>query len=139
MHRKIKSKMNIQADNVKSQMRKGFLEYCILLSLRNKPAYASNIINTLKKGKFIVVEGTLYPILTRLKNNELLTYTWVESPVGPPRKYYSLTEKGKNFLEELNTAWGEICYIVDYIKENPITETDINNEKIINMNLKINE
>ena len=139
MHRKIKRKMNIQADNVKSQMRKGFLGYCILLSLRNKPAYASNIINTLKKGKFIVVEGTLYPILTRLKNNELLTYTWVESPVGPPRKYYSLTEKGKNFLEELNTAWGEICYIVDYIKENPITETDIDNEKIINMNLKINE
>lgn len=126
--------MKIQADNVKSQMRKGFLEYCILLSLRNNQAYASDIINALKKGKFIIVEGTLYPILTRLKNNELLNYTWVESSSGPPRKYYHLTEKGNEFLKELDAAWSEICYIVDYVKENPISETTIDNEKIININ-----
>ena len=126
--------MKIQADNVKSQMRKGYLEYCILLSLRNNQAYASDIINALKKGKFIIVEGTLYPILTRLKNNELLNYTWVESSSGPPRKYYHLTEKGNEFLKELDAAWSEICYIVDYVKENPISETTIDNEKIININ-----
>ena len=125
--------MKIQADNVKSQMRKGFLEYCILLTLRNNQAYASDIINALKKGKFIIVEGTLYPILTRLKNNELLNYTWVESSSGPPRKYYHLTEKGNEFLKELDAAWSEICYIVDYVKENPISETTIDNEKIINI------
>ena len=126
--------MKIQADNVKSQMRKGFLEYCILLTLRNNQAYASDIINALKKGKFIIVEGTLYPILTRLKNNELLNYTWVESSSGPPRKYYHLTEKGNEFLKELDAAWSEICYILDYVKENPISETTIDNEKIININ-----
>ena len=126
--------MKIQADNVKPQMRKGFLEYCILLTLRNNQAYASDIINALKKGKFIIVEGTLYPILTRLKNNELLNYTWVESSSGPPRKYYHLTEKGNEFLKELDAAWSEICYIVDYVKENPISETTIDNEKIININ-----
>ena len=126
--------MKIQADNVKSQMRKGFLEYCILLTLRNNQAYASDIINALKKGQFIIVEGTLYPILTRLKNNELLNYTWVESSSGPPRKYYHLTEKGNEFLKELDAAWSEICYIVDYVKENPISETTIDNEKIININ-----
>ena len=126
--------MKIQADNVKSQMRKGFLEYCILLTLRNNQAYASDIINALTKGKFIIVEGTLYPILTRLKNNELLNYTWVESSSGPPRKYYHLTEKGNEFLKELDAAWSEICYIVDYVKENPISETTIDNEKIININ-----
>ena len=126
--------MKIQADNVKSQMRKGFLEYCILLTLRNNQAYASDIINALKKGKFIIVEGTLYPILTRLKNNELLNYTWVESSSGPPRKYYHLTEKGNEFLKELDAAWSEICYIVDYVKENPISETTIDKEKIININ-----
>lgn len=126
--------MKIQADNVKSQMRKGFLEYCILLTLRNNQAYASDIINALKKGKFIIVEGTLYPILTRLKNNELLNYTWVESSSCPPRKYYHLTEKGNEFLKELDAAWSEICYIVDYVKENPISETTIDNEKIININ-----
>ena len=126
--------MKIQADNVKSQMRKGFLEYCILLTLRNNQAYASDIINALKKGKFIIVEGTLYPILTRLKNNELLNYTWVESSSGPPRKYYHLTEKGNEFLKELDAAWSKISYIVYYVKESPISETTIDNEKIININ-----
>lgn len=78
--------MNV--DNVKSQMRKGMLEYCIMLLLHKEPAYASDIIQKLKEAKLIVVEGTLYPLLTRLKNDDLLSYEWVESTQGPPRKYY---------------------------------------------------
>ena len=81
--------MNV--DNVKSQMRKGMLEYCILLLLHREPSYASDIIQKLKDAKLIVVEGTLYPLLTRLKNDGLLSYEWVESTQGPPRKYYKLT------------------------------------------------
>lgn len=84
--------MNV--DNVKSQMRKGMLEYCILLLLHREPSYASDIILNLKEAKLIVVEGTLYPLLTRLKNDDLLSYEWVESTQGPPRKYYRLTPKG---------------------------------------------
>ena len=80
--------MNV--DNVRSQMRKGMLEYCILLLLHKEPSYASDIIQRLKEARLIVVEGTLYPLLTRLKNDDLLSYEWVESTQGPPRKYYSL-------------------------------------------------
>lgn len=98
--------MNV--DNIKSQMRKGFLEYFILLILKKKPAYASDIIAELKEAKLIVVEGTLYPLLTRLKNSELLDYKWEESSQGPPRKYYEMTAKGNEFLEELGKAWNEI-------------------------------
>ena len=87
--------MNV--DNVKSQMRKGMLEYCILLLLHREPSYASDIIQNLKEAKLIVVEGTLYPLLTRLKNDELLSYEWVESTQGPPRKYYRLRHKEKLF------------------------------------------
>ena len=92
--------MNV--DNVKSQMRKGMLEYCILLLLHREPSYASDIIQNLKEAKLIVVEGTLYPLLTRLKNDDLLSYEWVESTQGPPRKYYSLTPKGRNFWQDCN-------------------------------------
>ena len=84
----------MNAENVKSQMRKGTLEYCILLLLKKEPAYTSDIIQKLQEAKLIVVEGTLYPLLTRLKNSELLSYQWIESTQGPPRKYYQLTEKG---------------------------------------------
>ena len=80
--------MNV--DNVRSQMRKGMLEYCILLLLHKEPSYASDIIQKLKEARLIVVEGTLYPLLTRLKNDDLLSYEWVESTQGPPRKYYTL-------------------------------------------------
>ena len=80
--------MNV--DNVKSQMRKGMLEYCIMLLLHKEPAYASDIIQKLKEARLIVVEGTLYPLLTRLKNDDLLGYEWIESTQGPPRKYYRL-------------------------------------------------
>lgn len=107
----------MNADNIKSQMRKGYLEYCILLILRKKAAYASNIISELKDAKMIVVEGTLYPLLTRLKNSELLDYRWEESTQGPPRKYYEMTEKGIRFLEELEIAWNEINQVVIKLKQ----------------------
>lgn len=106
----------INADNIKSQMRKGYLEYCILLVLKNKSAYASDIIQELKEARMLVVEGTLYPLLTRLKNAELLDYRWEESPSGPPRKYYEMTEKGHRFLEELEKAWEEINQVVHKLK-----------------------
>lgn len=106
----------MNADNIKSQMRKGYLEYCILLILRKKPAYTSDIISELKEAKLIVVEGTLYPLLTRLKNGELLNYKWEESTQGPPRKYYEMTAQGADFLEELENSWNEIYNVVKKIK-----------------------
>ena len=108
----------MNADNIKSQMRKGYLEYCILLILKKKPAYASDIIAELKAVKMIVVEGTMYPLLTRLKNSELLDYRWEESTQGPPRKYYEMTPKGEIFLNELDIAWKEINEVVDKLKQN---------------------
>ncbi|MCB9448883.1 MAG: PadR family transcriptional regulator [Flavobacteriales bacterium] len=98
--------MNIE--NTKAQMRKGILEFCILSLLNDTDAYASDIIERLKQSKLIVVEGTLYPLLTRLKNAGLLSYRWEESSSGPPRKYYALTPVGKQFLKELNTTWEEL-------------------------------
>ncbi len=97
-------------------MRKGVLEYCILSLLRRNDAYASSLIAELKEAKMIVVEGTLYPLLTRQKNQGLLNYRWEESPQGPPRKYYTLTEKGKEALEEMDQAWREVVESVEYIK-----------------------
>ena len=88
-------------------MRKGILEYCILAILSREDSYAPRIIAELKQAQMIVVEGTLYPILTRQKNAGLLTYRWEESPQGPPRKYYSLTDKGRQYLETLDGAWEE--------------------------------
>ena len=106
----------MDANNIKSQMRKGYLEYCILLILRKKPAYTSDIISELKEAKLIVVEGTLYPLLTRLKNGGLLDYKWEESTQGPPRKYYEMTSQGAAFLNELENAWNEINNVVKKIK-----------------------
>jgi PadR family transcriptional regulator PadR len=106
----------MNADNIKSQMRKGYLEYCILLILRKKSSYASDILSELKDARLIVVEGTLYPLLTRLKNAELLDYRWEESSQGPPRKYYEMTSKGQDFLNELENAWDEINLVVQKIK-----------------------
>ncbi len=90
-------------------MRKGMLEFCILLLLRHGDAYASQIIERLKKAQLIVVEGTLYPLLTRLKKDGVLTYRWEESPSGPPRKYYSLTPEGEENLTVLSEAWHELA------------------------------
>lgn len=106
----------MNADNVKSQMRKGILEYCILLILKQKPAYANDIIRILKEARLLVVEGTLYPLLSRLKNMKLLNYEWVESTQGPPRKYYALTSEGESFLNELGDAWGEISNTISHLK-----------------------
>ena len=106
----------MNADNIKSQMRKGYLEYCILLILRKKPSYTSDIISELKEAKLIVVEGTLYPLLTRLKNGELLDYKWEESTQGPPRKYYEMTPQGSLFLDDLESSWNEIYNVVNKIK-----------------------
>ena len=106
----------MNADNIKSQMRKGYLEYCILLILRKKPAYTSDIIAELKDAKLIVVEGTLYPILTRQKNQGLLSYRWEESPQGPPRKYYSITDKGREALSQLDVSWDELIAQIAQIR-----------------------
>lgn len=105
--------MNIE--NTKAQMRKGVLEYCILSILNGEDKYASEILNTLKDAKMLVVEGTIYPLLTRLKNAGLLNYRWEESTSGPPRKYYTLTETGKLFLKELNTTWDELRNAVNLV------------------------
>ena len=108
----------MNAENVKSQMRKGVLEYCILLILEKEPAYTSDIIQKLQEAKLIVVEGTLYPLLTRLKNSGLLSYQWIESTQGPPRKYYKLTQDGEAFLKELENSWQELNDTRNHIKEN---------------------
>ena len=105
----------MKVDNVKSQMRKGMLEYCIMLLLHKEPSYASDIIQKLKEAQLIVVEGTLYPLLTRLKNDDLLSYEWVESTQGPPRKYYKLTEQGEVFFGELEISWKELNETVNHI------------------------
>lgn len=98
----------MKVDNTAAQMRKGILEYCILSILAKEEAYPSEIISKLKDAKLIVVEGTLYPLLTRLKNAGLLDYRWVESLSGPPRKYYVLTKEGETFLTELKSTWEEL-------------------------------
>lgn len=100
-------------DNTQAQMRKGVLEFCILSVLSHKEVYTSDIIEKLKEAKLIVVEGTLYPLLTRLKNAGLLSYRWVESSSGPPRKYYSLTPLGEKFLDELRITWRELVEAVN--------------------------
>lgn len=108
----------INIDNIKAQMRKGILEYCILSILSKGDAYASAIINELKDSEMIVVEGTLYPLLTRQKNQELLTYRWEESTQGPPRKYYSITDKGIAVLAELDKVWSDLVSTIKRIREN---------------------
>ncbi len=108
----------MKSDNVQSQMRKGVLEYCTFLILSKRPAYATDIIQQLQDARLIVVEGTLYPLLTRLKNGGLLEYEWIESTQGPPRKYYALTGEGREFLKELESAWGEINDTINHLKIN---------------------
>src|SRR5574344_2525609 len=105
-------------ENTKSQMRKGVLEYCILSLLRRGDSYASSLLTELKEAKMLVVEGTVYPLLTRRKHQGLLSYRWEESPQGPPRKYYSITEKGKVVLAEMDAAWRELVETIDLIRNN---------------------
>lgn len=103
-------------DNTKSQMRKGMLEYCILLLLRHRPSYANDIISHLKQAEMIVVEGTLYPLLNRLKKDGWLKYEWQESTQGPPRKYYALTEEGEAALLQLDASWNELANTVSILQ-----------------------
>src|SRR5436190_2166948 len=100
-------------ENTKAQMRKGVLEFCILSVLSHGDQYPSEIIEKMKEAKLIIVEGTLYPLLTRLKNEGLLSYRWEESTSGPPRKYYSLTPLGEKFLDELRVTWNELVEAVN--------------------------
>src|SRR5580698_11044259 len=107
--------MNIE--NTQSQMRKGVLEFCILSIIQQGEAYPSDIIEKMKAANLNIFEGTLYPLLTRLKNAEFLTYRWVESNSGPPRKYFSLTEKGADFYKELESTWLELANAVKILSE----------------------
>ncbi len=108
--------------NTQTQMRKGILEYCILSIISRGEIYASDIISELTKARLIVVEGTIYPLLTRLKNNGLLIYNWQESTSGPPRKYYILSPAGLEVLKRLDTTWSELSYAVEVLLENRIIE-----------------
>jgi PadR family transcriptional regulator PadR len=94
--------------NIKSQMRKGLLEYCILTIISRGEAYASDILDTLREANLLVVEGTVYPLLTRMKNEGMLTYRWQESTGGPPRKYYALTSEGEELIRQLDAEWKAI-------------------------------
>ena len=107
----------MNTEKTTAQMRKGVLEYCILSIIADSEVYASDIITQLKDAELIVVEGTLYPLLTRLKNDNLLSYRWEESKSGPPRKYYTITENGKAFLLELDKGWNELVISVNKIRE----------------------
>jgi PadR family transcriptional regulator PadR len=106
----------MREDNVKIQMRKGILDYCILAILASGDSYAPAIIAELKRAEMIVVEGTLYPILTRMNNAGYLTYRWEESPQGPPRKYYTLTAEGKEYLRSLDEAWDKLVEQINAIR-----------------------
>ena len=112
--------MNI--DNMKAQMRKGVLELCILSIIAEKEAYPSDIISKLKDAELIVVEGTLYPLLSRLKNAGLLSYNWRESKSGPPRKYFQVTEEGLAFMAELNQTWESLVNAVEITTKNITTK-----------------
>ncbi len=103
--------MNIE--NTQSQMRKGILEFCILSIIRRGEAYPSDIVEEMKAANLNILEGTLYPLLTRLKNASMLNYRWVESNSGPPRKYFLLTEKGEAFYTELEATWNELANAVN--------------------------
>lgn len=105
------------AINTQIQMRKGILEYCILSMISQDEIYASDILDELKKAKLLVVEGTLYPLLTRLKNNGLLSYTWKESNEGPPRKYYQITPSGTSILNQLDETWEGLVFAVNTVME----------------------
>ena len=104
-------------ENAQVQMRKGILEFCILHIISRGEVYASDMLDELTSAKIMVVEGTLYPLLTRLKNAALLDYKWVESSSGPPRKYYVLTDTGRQFLEQLQLTWEELQTSVNQITQ----------------------
>ncbi len=110
----------MEIENSIVQMRKGVLDYCVLSLLSKDDLYASDIIKKLKESELIIVEGTLYPLLNKLKNSNLLTYRWEESTQGPPRKYYRLTPEGELLLHKLDTSWIELVSTIESIKNNPV-------------------
>ena len=109
--------MDTSSENVRSQMRKGVLEYCILSILSQREGYASTILEELKAANMLVVEGTLYPLLIRQKNQGLLSYRWEESTQGPPRKYYVITDKGRAQLAEMDAAWKELVDSINTLRK----------------------
>ena len=117
-------------ENIKSQMRKGILEYCILSIIHRQEVYTSDILEALRQANLLVVEGTLYPLLSRLKNNGLLKYRWQESTDGPPRKYFSLTEEGEEMLTTLDQEWCTISRAIFTALFSPLMKTLINCLKI---------
>ncbi len=110
-------------ENTQTQMRKGILEYCILAIISRGETYASDIISELLDAKLMVVEGTVYPLLTRLKNNNLLVYNWVESVSGPPRKYFKLSPEGAQLLGQLHETWKDLSFAVSRATEHSRTNT----------------
>ncbi len=102
-------------ENIKSQMRKGILEYCILTIISRQEVYTSDILEALRRADLLVVEGTVYPLLSRLKNNGLVKYRWQESTDGPPRKYFTLTDEGQEMLSALNQEWAIIGNAINKI------------------------
>jgi len=102
-------------DNLKSQLRKGILEYCILSVIDKKEVYTSEILETLEEANLLVVEGTLYPLLSRMKNNGILSYRWQESPDGPPRKYFCLSDEGRELLNQLQEEWNNISQSINQL------------------------
>lgn len=113
--------IQMKLENTKVQMRKGVLEYCILSIISRGEVYASDILTNLKDAKLLVVEGTVYPLLTRLKNAGLVSYEWKESSSGPPRKYFQLTKEGVEFLTELGNTWQELVHAVQITTQNSET------------------
>jgi PadR family transcriptional regulator, regulatory protein PadR len=112
--------MNLE--NAQVQMRKGILEFCILHIIARGEVYASDMLGELTDAKMIVVEGTLYPLLTRLKNAGLLEYKWVESKSGPPRKYYTLTETGISFLKGLTETWDDVVHSTEIVRSKSLAK-----------------
>ncbi|MFY8109814.1 MAG: PadR family transcriptional regulator [Bacteroidia bacterium] len=112
-------------ENSKAQLKKGILEFCILSIISRGEAYTSDILEEMKAAKLLVVEGTMYPLLSRLKNEGLLSYNWVESKSGPPRKYYQLTDEGKKFMEELHLTWVDL---VESVERLTIKTKDLENK-----------
>lgn len=128
-------------DNTQSQMKKGILEFCILSVIKKGEAYPSDIVEEMKQANMQILEGTLYPLLTRLKNSGMLSYRWVESSSGPPRKYFSLTDKGQVFYSELEKTWRDLANGVERVingngtKTTSETETPGDNNTNENQNI----
>lgn len=126
-------------DNIKSQMYKGYIEYCILMIIKSRITYSLDIITALKEAGLEIVEGTLYPLLTRMKNKDLLAYTWRESQSGPPRKYYKITPEGCKVLEDLEKAWSQLAESLQKLKQSCEENSTENPERFQPNNEQENE